>query len=192
MNWRNAIGEVLLIVIGVSIALAANSWYEDRQKREEERAILAQIRQTLELDLVEFEGHQRAHLEQETGIIKLLEHMEGDDAYSPELDFLGSLRSKIINYYEELALRPAQGALNDRAFVVSRIGPYMDRNFVFEDSRTMVPIDYDSLRRDVYFRNLCITKLRRLQNFILPNYQRTNKMIRELIAAVDIESERWR
>jgi hypothetical protein len=221
MNWRNAIGEVLLIVIGVSIALAANSWYEDRQKREEERAILAQIRQTLELDLVEFEGHQRAHLEQEAGIIKLLEHMEGDDAYSPELDFLGSLRrwrqtasnraafealrsrgfelvqdaelrSKIINYYEELALRPAQGALNDRAFVVSRIGPYMDRNFVFEDSRTMVPIDYDSLRRDVYFRNLCITKLRRLQNFILPNYQRTNKMIRELIAAVDIESERWR
>jgi hypothetical protein len=31
VNWRHAIGEMGLIVVGVMIALAATSWYEDLQ-----------------------------------------------------------------------------------------------------------------------------------------------------------------
>lgn len=216
MNWRYAIGEVLLIVIGVSIALAASSWYEDRKDRQEERAMLQQFRQSLEADLTEFERNLRAHLQQESDVIHLLEHMEGDEAFNPtigtHLNALRrwrqttanravfealrsrgfaliqdpSLRAKIIEYYDEVALRPTNAALNDRAFVTSRLTPYMDRHSVFEDSRTLVPLDYEALRRDVYFRNLCMTKLRRLQSFTLPNYQQTNKMIRELIKAIDM------
>ena len=215
MNWRYAIGEVILIVVGVSIALAASSWYEDRKERAAERAMLHQIRQTLEIDLAEFERNQRAHLEQESAIIRLIEHMEGEAAYEPALsanfnalrrwrqtksnraafEALRSrgfqlvqddeLRSMIIEYYDDLALGPTNAALNDRAFVTSRLAPYMDRHVVFKDSRTLIPLDYEALRRDAYFRNLCMTKLRRLQNFMLPNYQQTNKMIRELIAAID-------
>jgi hypothetical protein len=217
MNWRYAIGEVLLIVIGVSIALAANSWYEDRKERQAEREMLQQIRQSLEADLTEFERNLRAHLQQESDVIRLLEHMEGDAAYDPAIGAHinalrrwrqttanravfetlrsrgfalvqdASLRAKIIEYYDEVAFRPTNAALNDRAFVTSRLTPYMDRHVVFKDSRTLVPIDYETLRRDVYFRNLCMTKLRRLQNFTLPNYQQTNKMIRQLIAAIDTE-----
>jgi hypothetical protein len=217
MNWRYAIGEVLLIVVGVSIALAANSWYENRQERAAERATLQQIRQTLKIDLAEFERHQRAHLEQESDIIRLIEHMEGDDRYREELNGLfvslrnwrgtkanraafealrnrgfslvtnPALRSTIILYYEDQSLLPTNAYLNDREFVVTRLAPYMDRRIIIRNVRTMVPIDYEVLRRDAYFRNLCMTKLRRLQERILPNYQRTNKMIRELIAAIDAE-----
>ena len=50
-NWRYALGEVLLIVIGVSIALAANSWYENRQLRGDEVAFLKQLQVTLHEDL---------------------------------------------------------------------------------------------------------------------------------------------
>ena len=39
-NWKDALGEVVLIVIGVTIALAANSWYEDRQERRDEVLVL--------------------------------------------------------------------------------------------------------------------------------------------------------
>jgi hypothetical protein len=35
-NWRYAIGEILLIVVDVSIALAASSWYEGRLERRNE------------------------------------------------------------------------------------------------------------------------------------------------------------
>ena len=50
-NWRYAIGEVVLIVVGVSIALAASSWYENRQLRGDEFAALAQLQATLREDL---------------------------------------------------------------------------------------------------------------------------------------------
>ena len=92
-----------------------------------------------------------------------------------------------IRYYEDQALLPTDAYINDRQFVVSRLAPYMDRRFAIPNLRTMIPVDYESLRRDAYFRNLCMTKLRRLQERILPNYQRTNKMIRELVTAIDTE-----
>jgi hypothetical protein len=217
MNWRHTVGEVLLIVIGVSIALAANSWWEERKERQEERAVLEQIRETLEIDLREFEEYQRVHLEQESNIIRLLEHMEGDEPYYPELARLfrsvrlwrgtesnraafealrsrgfelvsnADLRSGIIYYYEDQALRPADAARNDREFVVTRLSPYIDQHFIHADTTALVPLDYEILRRDVYFRNLCMTKLSRLQHFILPNYQQTNRMIRELISMIDTE-----
>ncbi len=50
-NWRYAIGEVVLIVVGVSIALAASSWYENRQLRGDEFAVLAELQTTLREDL---------------------------------------------------------------------------------------------------------------------------------------------
>ena len=50
-NWRHAVGEVFLIVVGVSIALAASSWYEDLQLRDDEAAALAELQATLREDL---------------------------------------------------------------------------------------------------------------------------------------------
>ena len=43
LNWKYAIGELSLIVAGVLIALAANSWWEDRSDRQRERAYLKQL-----------------------------------------------------------------------------------------------------------------------------------------------------
>jgi hypothetical protein len=39
-NWRYAVGEVVLIVVGVTIGLAASSWYEGRQERRDELLVL--------------------------------------------------------------------------------------------------------------------------------------------------------
>lgn len=50
-NWRYAVGEVFLIVVGVTIALAASSWYEERQERRDQVLVLQQLRQTLSEDL---------------------------------------------------------------------------------------------------------------------------------------------
>lgn len=43
INWRHALGELTLIVVGVLVALAANSWWEDRRDRQRERAYLQQL-----------------------------------------------------------------------------------------------------------------------------------------------------
>jgi hypothetical protein len=51
MNWRHAAAELALIVLGVTIALAASSWYEGRQRHQDEVALLSEIRTTLAEDL---------------------------------------------------------------------------------------------------------------------------------------------
>jgi len=51
MNWRYALGEVVLIVVGVSIALAGNAWYENLELRDDEVAILTELLDALELDI---------------------------------------------------------------------------------------------------------------------------------------------
>jgi hypothetical protein len=42
-NWKYAAGEIALIVAGVLIALAVDSWADDRQERQRERAYLVQL-----------------------------------------------------------------------------------------------------------------------------------------------------
>jgi hypothetical protein len=217
MNWRYAVGEVLLIVIGISIALAANSWWEERKERVEERSVLRQISASLQTDLERYEDAQRQHLQQETDIITLVEHMEGDEPFRPgmsplfrsvrlwiafrqgigpyealksrghELISNDELLLRIIYFYEHQVARITGAAENDREFVVARLAPYIDQNFRYVDPRVLVPLDYEALRRDNYFRSLVMTKLFRLQERILQNYQETNKMIRDLIADIDKE-----
>lgn len=43
LNWRYALGELSLIVIGVLIALAADSWWDNRSAQQRERAYLQQL-----------------------------------------------------------------------------------------------------------------------------------------------------
>ncbi len=43
INWRHALGELTLIVAGVLLALAANSWWDARRDRQRERAYLQQL-----------------------------------------------------------------------------------------------------------------------------------------------------
>ena len=42
-----AIGEIILVVIGILIALSINNWNEDKKNRELERTILSEIEYTL-------------------------------------------------------------------------------------------------------------------------------------------------
>ena len=51
MNWTYAVGEVLLIVIGVSIALAVNAWNERRLDRIAEREYLCRLHEDFSNDV---------------------------------------------------------------------------------------------------------------------------------------------
>ena len=37
INWKYGLGELALIIVGVSIALAANSWYQNEVERQLEK-----------------------------------------------------------------------------------------------------------------------------------------------------------
>ena len=58
-NWRYALGELTLIVAGISIALAANSWYEDQIDRATETEYLERLHAALSADISTFSGFEK-------------------------------------------------------------------------------------------------------------------------------------
>src|SRR5210317_1393945 len=43
INWRQALAEVLLLLAGIGLALAADDWFQQRQDREEENQYLVSL-----------------------------------------------------------------------------------------------------------------------------------------------------
>ena len=54
---KYAIGEIILVVIGILIALQINNWNEFNKERENEKIILNEIRENLKFDLKDFESN---------------------------------------------------------------------------------------------------------------------------------------
>lgn len=161
-NWRYAVGEVVLIFIGVTIALAATSWYEGRQARHDEILVLQQLQQTLGEDLRAINETWEMTRQREENITALLNHLESDRPYAPEMarnfqSLFGwrtvriktapfealkvqsyktisnaMLREKLISFYEDHFAKLAYNSNLDRDFTIERIQPYFFENFVVE------------------------------------------------------------
>ena len=55
-----AIGEILLVVIGILIALQVNTWNEERVEQAEEQAILRQLKTEFTLNLAQLDDKIRS------------------------------------------------------------------------------------------------------------------------------------
>ena len=51
LNWKYALGEVLLIFIGISLAVAFQNWNEQRVARQKEQHFLNELKSNLEQDI---------------------------------------------------------------------------------------------------------------------------------------------
>ena len=159
-NWRYAVAEVGLIVVAVTIALAATSWYEGRQDRRDEIMVLQQLRQTLSEDLKDINIRWEMTRQRELKIMALLNHLDSDRPYAAELaknfqSLFGwrvvsiktapfealkvrgysmisnpMLREKLISFYEDHYAKLEYNSNLDRDFAIEKIQPYFFKNFV--------------------------------------------------------------
>ena len=159
-NWRYAVGEVALIVVGVTIALAGTSWYEGRQERRDEVLVLQQLRLTLSEDLQDINMTWEITRQRERNITALLNHLESDSAYTAELArnfqaLIGwrvvsiktapfealkvqgyrvisnaTIREKLISFYEDHYRKLEYSNNLDRDFAIEKVQPYFFKNFV--------------------------------------------------------------
>lgn len=159
-NWRYAIGEILLIVIGVTIALAATSWYEQRLDRRDEIQVLEQLQQTLADDLQELVRTWEITRNRERDIVSLLTYLEAphpnEQNISPNFQALfgwrivrltkapfealksqsykmisnDELRYELIAFYEDHFAKLEYNSLLDRDLAIDRIQPYFFDNFI--------------------------------------------------------------
>jgi len=98
-DWKYAIGETFLIVIGVTIALAASSWYDDRSDRRTEAEYIDRLRAALATDISRFTEFENI-LEVKANTLKALQTKNVNILLSAGAnDFMSNL-----NYSEYKAL----------------------------------------------------------------------------------------
>lgn len=200
-NWKYAVGEVLLIVIGVTIALAATSWYEDYQERIIEQETLSQIRNDLEEKRHLLNNRLTLHKNQSENIKAIVDFIDSDDQTtvnqramfrevarfygmtldtsvyevlkSRGLDLITDkeVRSSLVDFYENTYPNVHATYLNDREISISQIMPFFNQYFIGNVEEDWIPKDINLIREEGYFRNMCITKLIRLNNYSIPFHE---------------------
>lgn len=83
---RYAIGEILLVVIGILIALSINNWNENRKRQNEELILLADVKNNLETMLTSFRSDTIYNANTIVQYHKIEYYIDNDLPYSIELD----------------------------------------------------------------------------------------------------------
>lgn len=86
VNWRHAVGELFLIVVGILIALAISDWNDQRIERIQERALLDEIRSTLESDAAALESNLKLFTDAAQQINTLSNMLKEPPPYQPSMD----------------------------------------------------------------------------------------------------------
>lgn len=91
-----ALGEVLLIVVGILLALQISSWSEQSKKRKEEISLLSQLQDALELEIADLEFNINSIRETINSISIIGDHLEKGLPYHDSLDFYFGNSSKAV------------------------------------------------------------------------------------------------
>ncbi len=83
---KYAIGEIILVVIGILIALQINNWNEDRKLQKEEIRILNNLQVDLQQTLIELESALVFHQKTITEIDKIEHYIKNKTPYSEAIE----------------------------------------------------------------------------------------------------------
>ena len=155
MTVRRAAGEVLMIVVGVLIALAASDWQERQFERRAERDLLGELHTALAIDLAALEGQYRRYERVEERVETLLGVLHSGAPYADSLDaYFGTLygiefpqlnragyeslksqgldlvsddalRSQIARVYEQAYFRIDDALDSERMVILDLLRPYV-------------------------------------------------------------------
>ena len=84
--FKYAIGEIILVVIGILIALQINNWNEQRKENIKEHSVLEELKQGLESNRSILENRKLQFKEFQTKSKKLIDHLEAKRTYHDSLD----------------------------------------------------------------------------------------------------------
>ena len=91
---RYAIGEIILVVLGILIALQINNWNDIRKEREKELHYLSNIKTDLYLNIAEIDSYIETRNARTASALEVLEYFEG----KPLIDY-DSFNMNIVNVY---------------------------------------------------------------------------------------------
>jgi len=220
VNWKYGIGEVFLIVVGVSIALAANSWYESRKLRGDETAILSGLQATLREDLERVHTGFDTITDANQRIKLFVNRVESDGLSQPDIDdgigaimrFVTlhirygpyetlkargidlvsdeSLRVRITTLYEDELPNLIEDSEIDRRRSTEQYTPYIIDHFWLEESGQWVPKELPGVNWRRDLATLGRHRARTLDGFYLPSFAVTTGLMSEILSEIETELSR--
>lgn len=82
---KYAIGEIILVVIGILIALQINTWNEERKNHQREIKLLNELKTNLLINIENLEGDIESQIKSAAIIDYLMEHLENRKPYHDSL-----------------------------------------------------------------------------------------------------------
>jgi hypothetical protein len=149
LNFQYAIGELILIFLGISLALSFDTWNDNRLLAKQEHGTLVEIREGIKKDLADIGENISGHTDRIVVYKLLIKHIEDDLPVSAELDknisYLSGTTSFITNRapYETLKARGIDIISNDT--LRQSILEYYD---IKQDWLVFNEIDYLNHHRD--------------------------------------------
>ena len=99
---RYAIGEIILVVIGILIALSINNWNEDRKQENLKQRLYVELYESIKSDTVDYNDDLKDLKSVVLNVKLLKEKIKLDEPYTPGLDtslaIIGLIRSNEANY----------------------------------------------------------------------------------------------
>ena len=106
---RYAIGEILLVVVGILIALSINTWNEDRKLADEEQYLLTELLSEFNTNLNKIKEDQFLNSNNQNGAIEILDLIQNKTLKNNEQK-LDSLFMIVFSYG---SFNPSTGVLNE-------------------------------------------------------------------------------
>ena len=214
--FKYAIGEIVLVVIGILIALQINNWNEKNKLKTEEVKLLKEMKSALLSDKEDILSNIGEHISAAKSCSILLEHISNKLPYNDSLDFhfANSLNTTRFSHtsspYETLKIKGPDLIENDSLRVM--LGDYYDKwvGYQFELQKSslqefslakerqfelfksmrfwdkMKPVDYDLLIKNDYY-NSWLTYTEGARLWEAENFQNLNKKNEQLLHLLETE-----
>lgn len=105
-----AIGEIVLVILGILIALSVNNWNEDRRLKTEEQVILKDLKQEMEMNLRALEYVIKENEKSFRGAIEMRALFDDREAFDQMPD--STFASMVRNMNTNTTYDPRYGILN--------------------------------------------------------------------------------
>jgi sensor domain CHASE-containing protein len=136
-----AIGEIILVVIGILIALQINNWNEHRKLQKEEVQFLLEMRSNLEVTLNNFKNDTLYNLSTIGEFEKIERYITEDLPYNNELD---KSFSRLRNWASPYPIYTAYSTLKTKGLdIISNESLRSKIVNMYENELTILSTDYD-------------------------------------------------
>ncbi len=218
ISWNYAIGEIVLIFLGVTIAIWFNNWNESRKLKKIEVRSLSEVKNAIEQDLEDIKENIFGFSERVSLYRMLIKHIENDlppnETLLEELPYLRGNTTFLSNTgpYETLKSRGLETIRNDSIRLAialyydfeyekiqsvelqhlshhnNYLKPEMLEHFSFVNDE-FIPFDRKALMKDFSFKQAIYWALQ-TDGYLLELYEDVEDEGKELIVALTREIKR--